>query len=116
MSHCIACFSAQFVIQDLSRLSNDGINIIGCCYMYNKIPINGAIIDQYGLSMKRVDQYHAVVKWGTDEAYKEPCITDDDIPESLVSIRALDLVHSLSSSYREVVNKVCSHVSILRSR
>lgn len=116
VSHCIACFSAHFVINELDLLSSKGFNIIGCCYMYDGIEVNSSIVDEYGLSMKRVNDKFAVVKWGTDTEYEEPSLIKEDIPQSLVSIRALGLVHNSSSDYKDVINRVCSHVSILRSR
>lgn len=32
---CVACFSAQFVVEDLNFLASVGILVVGCCYLYD---------------------------------------------------------------------------------
>jgi hypothetical protein len=116
VSYCTACFSAQFFMESLEKISQLGINVIGCCYLYDGIESGSSIINQYDLRMSRIDAHTAEIKWGSDKIYSEPSIESNDIPDSLAKIQAINLIGSPSDDYDGLIKYVCSHVWILRSR
>lgn len=116
VSHVTSCFSAQFAINELSYMASIDMSVIGCCYLYDDVEPGLSIINHHGLKMSRIDFTHAQVKWGSDKVYDEPALETSDIPESLVKIRATDLVGFPSESHDGIVRHVSSHAWILRSR
>lgn len=114
---CVSSYSAQFVIGSLELLTSTfGINVIGCCYLYNDIDVGSSIINEYGLMMKRISDNDARVKWGTDTQYDEPALESDDISDAFVKIQGINLIGSASNDYDGIIRHICSHVWVLRSR
>jgi hypothetical protein len=116
VDYCIACFSAHFVIDSLTVMSDMGIKILGCCYFYDGIQPGSSIINEYGLRMLRVSETIAEVKWGTDKAYSEPSVESTNISGSLTRIPATSLIGYPSNEYDGLIRRVCSQVWILRSK
>jgi hypothetical protein len=88
----VACFSAQFVVNYISRFTSASIPFLGTCYLYDGIGIGESIINTGGISMTRVDDDRAVVTWGRDQPYFEPCIESDDFPAGVILTNASRIV------------------------
>jgi hypothetical protein len=116
VNHVTSCFSAQFAVNELASMATLGMNVIGCCYLYDDINPGSSIIDEHGLKMSRVNDTDAQVKWGSDKIYDEPALETSDIPEMFVKIPAIDFVGPPSDTHNGLVRHVCSHAWILRSR
>lgn len=67
---CVACFSAHFVVEELNILASRDRLIVGCCYLYDDVQVGDSIIDVDGISMKRVEENKAAIKWGIDSIYE----------------------------------------------
>ncbi|HAA5926486.1 TPA_asm: hypothetical protein GFY42_15345, partial [Listeria monocytogenes] len=76
----VACFSAQFVLDDIGKLTSLGIPFLGSYYSYDTIAVGDSIINYGSIKMTRISEDEATVKWGKDKAYKEPAIEDSVIP------------------------------------
>lgn len=115
VSRVTACFSAQFMMNELSSMVTQGMKVTGCCYLYDNIPPGSSIINDFNLKMQRVNQFTADVKWGTDDTYSEPALESTDIIESFVKIPAINFIGTPSDTYNGLLRRVCSHIWILRS-
>lgn len=107
----IACFSAQYIMDDISSIIQLGIPFIGCYYSYEGIGIGESIVNNSGIEMTRISETEASVKWGNDKPYIEPAIEDDDIAIGINQIEATHMAQITSSS--DIVHRVCSHVRVL---
>jgi hypothetical protein len=82
---CVSSFSAQFVIDLIPSLREMcNIPFIGSCYMYDDIGIGESIIDSSGISMTKVSDTEATVKWGKDKVYTEPALSTDNISTDII--------------------------------
>lgn len=111
----VACFSAQYVVEDIDYLTSSGIGFIGCYYSYDSVDVGDSIVNEGNVVMKRTTETEASVKWGSDKEYLEPVINQMDIPMSVASVDAIHMVppEQVSSSHR--ISKICSHVKVLIS-
>ena len=93
----VACFSLQYVANDIQPILKAGVSVFGCAYLYDGIPVGGSIVDLYGLSMTRTDRTEALVKWGSDKAYVEPALECAYLPPTMHVMHATDAVPAPTS-------------------
>ena len=109
----IACFSAQFIIGSLDFLASIKVPFIGCYYSYHDIDVSKSIINTNGIQMTRASECEAHVKWGTDEGYFEPVVDEDNLPFSVSTIDAIEMVDA--STYNRIKLAMFNLVSVARS-
>ena len=109
----IACFSTQFIVSSLQQLIANKIPFIGCYYSYENLKPENCIIDQENIQMKCIDKTTARVKWGSDDPYTEPIIRKKDIPDSITSFKAIEVIDFLYDSKTSAAYRACSSVTIL---
>lgn len=112
----IASFSSHFIANSIDNLISLGIPFIGCYYSYNGLTVGDSIIDTAGITMRKVSDERATVKWGTDNVYDEP--TSDPATESLRvnSLNAIEIVPAPISDKYDPVYIACSYVKVLISK
>jgi hypothetical protein len=112
----ISCFSSQYITKQIFRFISSSVPFMGCCYMYDDIPIGGSIVDEAGLIMRRLDDELAMVQWGKDTPYFEPAIERYDLPPYGLHVEmATNIVPFQAQRGTEHLKSVCDHIFILLS-
>lgn len=111
----IACFSAQFITTQLAGICSIG-SFVGCCYMYDGIPVGSYIIDKSGIKMHRTSESTAKVYWGSDEPYDEPAVTKETIYHGINIINSKQLIGNPEVEGKDNLQCISSHVEVLISR
>lgn len=109
----VGTFSLHHAISDVAMMKLLWkVPVYGCTYVYDHVDSGGVLIDTCGVSMKKVDDNVAEVRWGSDKLYREyPATTSDFRQFSEVVDPSLP---PLSFPIPEgEAGKICSHVRLL---
>ena len=114
--YCIASFSISHTVSDLRKLALNGIDVIGCGYMYDDIDQKGVLIDESGVCMQVIDNSRAAVRWGGDKVYEEQAIKLQDFKDVFNIRLAKSLVPVFSSDSSSLLNTISSKVYIVSTK
>ncbi len=112
----VACFSSHYIMNEIETVVEIGIPFIGSFYSYTDVEVGESIIDEGRVHMTRTSNKGAIVRWGADQEYEEPVETDDDIPVSVESLNALQVIPLPTSGISDSVHRLCSHARVLISQ
>lgn len=115
--YCIASFSISYISRTLNFLGLQGVDVIGCGYMYDDADDSGVLINEYGVVMKRnVSSNTATVVWGTDTQYEEPSIVKHNFKDVFHTQLATNLVPVLDTANTSLVNTISTKVYIISTK
>ena len=109
----VATFSAQFCLDDVDTCSSYSIPFIGCCYLYDGVPVGEHVINLAGVSMLRTSAAQALIKWGGDNTYKEPALTTSDF-NGVCRVTKGSAIQKLPDPIaNKDANSICSRVYVV---
>lgn len=114
--YCVSSFSISYVPKQLSVLALNGIDVIGCGYMYDSINPLGVLVDDCGVKMAKVDANTAKVVWGSDKEYREPSITTADFSNVFYVRLASEIVSISADTDCSLLNNISSKVCIISTK
>jgi len=114
--YCTASFSISYIVPDLQQLALNGINVIGCGYMYDSVDTSGILIDEAGVRMQLEGNKKANVKWGSDKTYTENAIVLDDFKGIFHCRYAKTLVPIFASDEFSLLNNIGNKVYIISTK
>ena len=71
---CVASYSLSYTADPLIALALEGLEVLGCGYMYDKPVDKNCIVNASTVRMENRLDGTASVKWGGDEEYYEPVL------------------------------------------
>lgn len=112
----VASFSAHYITDVFNTFEISRIPFIGSCYIYDDIDIGESIANGSSISMTRIDEDTARVKWGTNQAYFEPTIDISFLPGNMTVTPALHIAEPDTYRGIEHMMSLCEHLRVLRTR
>lgn len=112
----VASFSAHYITDVFNTFEISRVPFIGSCYVYDDIDIGESIANGSSITMIRIDEDTACVKWGTNQAYLEPVIDVSFLPGNMIVTPALHIAEP--DTYRGIEHMIglCEHLRVLRTR
>lgn len=114
--YCVASFSISHIVPELSDLALNGVDIIGCGYMYDLADKNGILINEFGVMMRKGKNERAVVRWGSDRLYDERAITLNDFKDIFHTRLATNLIPIFDSDNESLLNTISLRVHVISTK
>lgn len=110
---CVACFSLQFILPSMHILTSHSVQTIGMCYTYDGVEVGGHIMNSGDISMTKISECTAQVKWGNDSAYEEPAVEKSDFPcdATLLGVKSLMDFSCVSGCASELMDRLIICIS-----
>lgn len=118
---CTASFSISHIAPELQTLALEGIDVIGCGYMYDEAKRSSILVNESGVLMKLTNpndpkDRNAIVMWGNDRTYNEYAIVLDDFKQVFHTKLAKSLVPIASGHEISLLNTVSTKIYIISTK
>ena len=116
--YCIASFSISHIVSELQQLALNGIDVIGCGYMYDSTDEKGILVNECGVTMELISMNPSLasVKWGGDKVYTERAIRLKDFKDVFHIRLARTLVPVFNSEESPLLTTISSKVYIISTK